>query len=545
MARFCGFCGAPSEGGSFCTSCGQRFPDAAAAPEPEAPEAPSDDTDRTPPAPQPPPARQSISPYAPPPARPSAQPVSPQPTWQPGTPVPAPPPAARPSVPRPPVVNPFAGVPVGDYVRDVAAVVCLFATLGKPWDIDGDGTDHWWVILSALVAVASLAIPYVAASGVVPGLGRDQAQLLKLAANAPVVVCVLAAIVNDLVHATEFLEGGLGPGVALALAGALFAAQPRAADEDLALRDDRRWWAVTCTLAVAAVVVSVAQFAAFVLRDLTGEAFLLDEPAELMSLLVAPLLLVLLVYGWSAREAVTRHFSGVLVFGTAGLTAAGVALLTGDSGDGVFSAYSGLGPIERWDSPVGGVFALSAAGALALSRPSLRVARPAHPITGWLHTARLAFGLVAGGAALVAISLLLSLIAADSYPGAAIADAAMWLVVAVVSCVIVALLSGATLNRLSVVSLAAAVPILGIVLVAVGRSGDDFTVYLGAATTALLFTLPALAICALTIPVQLRRTYGPLLPERAAPPHPGTHPAPPHPQQQWPAQPPAQPPSPG
>jgi hypothetical protein len=439
------------------------------------------------------------------------------------------------------VVNPFAGVPVGDYVRDAAAAVCLFATLGKPWDVDGDGTDHWWVILSALVAVASLAIPYVAASRVVPGLGRDQAQLLKLAANAPLLVCVVAAIVNDLVHATDFIDGGLGPGVALALAGALLAAQPRAADEDVALRDDPRWWAVTCTVVVAAVVVSVAQFAAFVLRDLTGEGFLLDEPAQLMSLLVAPLLLVLVVYGWSAREAVTRHFSGVLVVGTAGLTAAAVALLTGDAGDGVFNAYSGFGLVERWDSPFGGAFILSAAGALAVSRPSLRMARPAHPVTGWLHTARRAFGLVAAGSVLVAISIVLDLIAADTYPGTAIADIVLWLVVAVASGVVVALLSGATLNRLAVVSLACAVPVVGIVLVAVGRSGDDFTVFLGPATTALLFTLPALAICALTIPAPVRRTYGPLLPERAVPP-PGAHPGPPRPQQRPTQPPPTQPP---
>jgi hypothetical protein len=87
------------------------------------------------------------------------------------------------------------------------------------------------------------------------------------------------------------------------------------------------------------------------------------------------------------------------------------------------------------------------------------------------------------------------------------------------------------------VGLAAAVPIVGIVLVAVGRSGDEVNLYLGAATTALLFTLPGLAICALTIPAPIRQTYGPLLPEREAVPG---HPQQPHPQQ-WPTQPPTQP----
>jgi len=474
---------------------------------------------------------------APPPA-----PTSAAPAWQ-GHHVP-PAPAPRAAAPRAPVLNPFAGVPVGDYVRDAAAAVCLFATLGKPWDVDGDGTDHWWVILSALVAVASLAVPYVAKAGVVPGLHRDQAQVLKLALNAPVVVSVLAAVVNDVVHATDFLEGGLGPGVALALAGALFAAQPRAADEDVAHRDDRRWWAVSTAFVVVAVVIVVAEFVAFVLRDLTGDvSFLQDEPAELMSLIVAPLILVLALYGWSAREVVARRFQGVLVFGTLGLTAAAVALFTGEAGDGVFNAYSGFDVVEHWDSAFGGVFALSGAAALVLSRPSLRVAVPPHPVTGWLHTARLAFSLVAAGSFLVPVSIVLNLIAADTYPATAIADCVMWFVIALASCVVVSMLSGTTLNRPAVVALAAAVPVVGIVLVAVGRSGDETTVYLGAATTALLFTLPGLAICALTIPAPVRQTYGPLLPERAAvPEHPGAHQQP-GPDQRWPAQP-TQPPPP-
>lgn len=452
--------------------------------------------------------------------------------------------------PRTPVVNPFLGVPIGDYVRDAAAVVCLFATLGKPWDVDGDGTDHWWVILSVLVSVASLTVPYLAKSGVVPGLGRDQAQLLKLAANAPVVVCVLAAIVNDLVHATDFLEGGLGAGVALALAGALFAAQPRAADEDVAFRDDRRWWAATSAFIVVAVVIAVAEFVAFVLRDLTGDGFLLDEPAVLMSILVSPLLVVLVLYGGSAREAVARHFQGVLVFATAALTTTAVALLTGDSPDGLFNVYAGIGfdgNVEHWDSIVGGIFALSGAGALALSRPSLRLAPYAHAVTGWLHTARLAFLLVAVCSFLVPVSYVLGMVAGDSYPGAMIAAAVLWVVIAVLSCLIVSLLSGNTLNRLVVVCIASAVPVVGIVLVAVVRSADlggDFltvTLYLDAMATALLFTLPGLAICALTVPRPIRQTYGPLLPERAAvpgqqqyPQHPGAPP------QQWPGQPPAQ-----
>ena len=125
------------------------------------------------------------------------------------------------------MANPFLGVPVGDYVRDAAAVVLLFALLGKPWDLDGDASGHWWVVLSALVAITSIAVPYVAKAGAVPGLGRDQALLLKVALNVPLLVSAFAAVVNDLVNATDFLDGGIGSAVGIALTGSALAVRPR------------------------------------------------------------------------------------------------------------------------------------------------------------------------------------------------------------------------------------------------------------------------------------------------------------------------------
>ncbi|HRI98976.1 MAG TPA: hypothetical protein PLZ93_25345, partial [Nocardioides sp.] len=449
-------------------------------------------------------------------------------------------PAPRPAVPRAPVLNPFLGVPIGDYVRDGAALVCLFAVLGKPWDIDGDGTDHWWVILSALVAICSLAVPYVAASRALPALGRDQSQLLKFALTAPLLISVLAAVVNELVHATDYFEGGLGAGVALATAGALFAVQPRAADEDLAHRDDRRWWAATTSLAVVAVALSIATFAAFVLRDLTGDTLLFDEPVAFMSLVVSPLLTLVVVYGGALLGLLARQFQGVLVFAVVTLTAAGVALLTGDDPTSLFRAYLSLrevGPVEHWDSIIGGVFLLSGAGALAVSRPALRTASAGvNSVHAFLLTARLALGLVGIGGFLVPISYVLGLVAADIYPAAVIVAVVLWVALAVLALVAVSLLSGATLNRLAVVVLAAAIPVIGIVLVAVVRSSDGFarvagTLSLDTVATVLLFTLPLLAVGALTAPAAVRRTYGPLLPERAP-----VQPAQQWPAQQWPAQ---------
>ncbi len=47
-----------------------------------------------------------------------------------------------------PLVNPFLGVPVADFVKDGAAALALLVALGQPWDWSSDANDHWWVVIS-------------------------------------------------------------------------------------------------------------------------------------------------------------------------------------------------------------------------------------------------------------------------------------------------------------------------------------------------------------------------------------------------------------
>ncbi|MFA6576634.1 MAG: hypothetical protein WCS84_14520, partial [Nocardioides sp.] len=117
MSNFCGYCGTASEGGKFCTSCGRPFG------EPGHP-GPHEDVDATqargPLPSQPPPA------WTPPPPMPPPMPTQ-MPAQMP-MPTPMPTPTASypqqgypPPRPATPTVNPFLGVPLGDYVRDALA----------------------------------------------------------------------------------------------------------------------------------------------------------------------------------------------------------------------------------------------------------------------------------------------------------------------------------------------------------------------------------------------------------------------------------------
>ena len=410
------------------------------------------------------------------------------------------------------MANPFAGIPAGDYVRDAGAALLLFALLGKPWDLDGDASAHWWVVLSALVAVASLALPYVAKAQAVPGLGRDQAQLMKIFLNLPLLVSAVAAVVNELVHATDLMEGGIGSGVALALAGSVLALQPRAADEDVAHRDDPRWRMMTSTVSVAALVVTVATFVGFVLRDLTGEAYLFDDLVALLSLLAAPLLLTLVVLGWPVWSAVARHHAGLVVLAVVGFTFVTVDLFTSDDGSGLFGGYA----VERWDTPAGGIFLVGAAAAFAISRPALRTATSLHPVHVWLLTARLALQVTALGAAVLAVSYILAMIVIEEVVGALIISVVLLGGSAVAALVGASLLMGASLNRLAFVSVALVPFVIGIIVTAVLHS-SDLMVRLDPQSAPVLLSLPLLAVLALTVPPVVRQAYGPLLPERQPP----------------------------
>ena len=97
-----------------------------------------------------------------------------------------------------PIVNPFLGVPVADFVKDGAAALALLVALGQPWDWSSDANDHWWVVISLLLALVGLGVPYLMASRVVPTFTPQASIVAKLLLAAPLLVSTLVALVMDL-----------------------------------------------------------------------------------------------------------------------------------------------------------------------------------------------------------------------------------------------------------------------------------------------------------------------------------------------------------
>ncbi len=132
--------------------------------------------------------------------------------------------------------NPFAGIPVGDYVRDAVALVLLLASLALPWNLDGammgtcGATGHIEVVLITLLSVLSLALTYLARAQVFgPGFSAGQAALIRGAANLPYALLVVIYLVIDASKGSDewYVSGGIGIAAAFGLAGAILAGMPR------------------------------------------------------------------------------------------------------------------------------------------------------------------------------------------------------------------------------------------------------------------------------------------------------------------------------
>lgn len=229
--NFCGNCGAPATGTAYCTNCGQPMTTAAG----QQPAASPGSTTGPPAAGQTAGAQHT-------PTRAGG-----------GTPAVTPAPVRS--------VNPFAAVPVGDYVRDAVALLLLLVPLGMAWDLEDKATDKVYVILVTLLSIISLALPYLKATSVLPpNLTPAQLRVVRLAANAPYLIVVLVTLV--LGYLGELSDGrfdygdGVGVGLVLGLAGALLAAQGRASEQDAA-GDGNLWRSIVLTLAGLGVVTGV------------------------------------------------------------------------------------------------------------------------------------------------------------------------------------------------------------------------------------------------------------------------------------------------
>ncbi|AYY14078.1 hypothetical protein EF847_16600 [Actinobacteria bacterium YIM 96077] len=225
--------------------------------------------------------------------------------------------------------NPFAAIPIGDYVRDVLSVLFLLVPLGMAWDFEDQATGKVYVILVTLLSIISLSLPYLRAASVLPDTIRPaQQRLVRLLANVPYVAVVLVTLVLAYLgdgggpggaFGTGVDSGdGIGVGLVIGLAGVLMAAQGRSSEQDGA-GDGALWRTVTLALAGVAVVLGL----------ISAIIFLIDagEFAEWSQIIVYVLvtlffvgLPVLAVLGVMRHDAAWRD--ATVVLGVVGLIAA-------------------------------------------------------------------------------------------------------------------------------------------------------------------------------------------------------------------------------
>ena len=212
------------------------------------------------------------------------------------------------------------------------------------------------------------------ASRVVPTFTPQASLVTKLLLAAPLLVSTLVALVMDLTTIGDDsslggyggYDGGMGLAIALGLGGAALMAQPRRHEEATGLLAEQAWRTAGLAAAVAALVVSVATFVAgsIALADsgyVSGASFWTVWIAS--NLLLPTLFLALPLVALLRGSAGGRRTFAVLAWGV-------VLVLLVAEPDGT-GAVTGS-PVEGWATPAGGVWLLGLAGALLLSRPSVR-----------------------------------------------------------------------------------------------------------------------------------------------------------------------------
>ncbi len=510
MSNFCGNCGTASSGTAFCGQCGS--PLAA----PAAPTAPGEVDERTVVRPRATPSAPlgapPSGPYPPGPVPtgsypPGAVPSGPVPTGQWGAvptqqfpgggagPVPpyaAPPP---PGVPGPapravPTVNPFVGTPASDFVKDAAVLLLVFLSLGAPWSTQYLLVERWWAVVSLLVSLVGLAVPYVVASRVVPTLTPLASQGIKAALAAPYVLSVLVALVGDLLTiGDESAAYGLGAGLAGGLAAVLLMVQPRACEEALGPIADGAWRAGTLILVGVTMGATV----------LTTIGYLVVfgwERYALAYLAVAPLW-PLVTLAVAAAALVARRPAGRRVVATVAWSVVTVALVA-SIGDDVWERG-----FDTWFTPAPGVWLLALVAAAAVSRGVVRSHGTVDAVQGWVDTSRTALGASAAGFFAAAVAQLLGMIVSESFRAAPIISALLMLVCAVAAGV-AALLGSSISARVLVTTAAGVVALLGVVLMVVRQESGDSVFEFSPWSVTTAFALPALAVWSVWGPASVR-----------------------------------------
>ncbi|MBD5787939.1 hypothetical protein IF650_17405 [Cellulosimicrobium terreum] len=389
--------------------------------------------------------------------------------------------------PAPP--SPFAGIPVSDFVRDGVAALLLLVSFALPWSLDGRASGKVDVVLITLLSLLSLALPYLARIGVLPATWTvHSTRRARLLANAPYGVLVAVYLVIDVLGGLDVIDtrGGLGPAVALGLAGAVLAAQPRQCelgpdDEDRDVTDS--WLRILVVLAGVLVVTVLLTVVLTIVSLGGGLAFVLQVLLNAVLVLALAGLPVLGTWKRAEGARLTLVSLGLLV---------ALAFLLGSGGGFLFS-------IESTHAGAFGLVLVPALAAVAAA-PAVRRAMVAEqPTTSWVAVAVRALDLAAVVAGYIALSGVITLVS-----GLSGASVVLSLVLGVLAAAVAlvarrSLARDAANGRLLALGGAGAVALLGIVLLVVVSGGVP--------NLLLAFGLPLLVVYALVVPAEVREYF--------------------------------------
>jgi len=394
--------------------------------------------------------------------------------------------------------NPFAGIPPSDFIRDIGALTLLLTSLALPWDHRSVATAHIAVILITLLSIVSLSLTYLHRAGVFPpDVDGRKVSWVRLAANVPYFVLVIAYLVIDAVQSGR----GVGFAVALGLAGALLAAQPREVETAGLERGSTLsalWIRFTAGYGIIAIIAGVL-----------GIVFLLTQPPVglpwvVIAMVVIGWLFILVAFALAFGAIVRRSEVGRVVAFIVGLIVVIVVYVD------VFShgALSGgsVASIREVGYGYGTVFLAGLVGLAVV--PPVRVAmNPVSRLQRWFGTVSTLFVVAAsiGGVVILLTVLGVTSALSDSdYTGFGIGS-----IVTLVVYILAAIIARTTLrtdpagSRSYVLSLAGVMLVLGIIHIVLASLGAQITLI----DVVVAFGLPLAIVVLLVIPVDVRKYY--------------------------------------
>lgn len=378
-----------------------------------------------------------------------------------------------------------ARVPASDVARDVVAAVLLVASLGLPWTLTAAGTDRVEAVLTVLLALVTLTVPYLARGGVLPqGWTVQRTRTARLVGAIPLAVVVVVYLVLDVVTGTAVQPRGAGTGLALALAGAVLVAVPRSTElgpEEVDPGPARWSDRALVVLAGVQVVGALAALVLFLLSDRWSGATGLV--LAILSTVLVLVLAVVPVAGAARGDAAWRRV--LLGLGAS----AAVLFMLASSSHHLLRAESMH--TLRW-----GTLLVPAAGAVVAGAPLAR--RLAGQRTGAVRAVVLRLlGLLAVSAGVLAVARVVALLGGGRGPAVVttLVAAAVIAVLAVLAAVRVR--ASGVGGRLLTVVAAVATLVLGTVAVAVTVSeGGGVAIELAV----VVYVLPVLLLAAVAAP---------------------------------------------